>query len=309
MRAIARDNAPRLAMGLGLVLIGILVGLLVGRAWESTSPATGQALETASATAASGSSQSLPTVEPAPTSGGGSSPSSLTPSASPVSLPEPSLAPDAAAVVAIWRSLDRLNELGSYRFAVGFAGRSPVELDQPSGSSLGIRGMLKREPELAVDLLVGTQMVEFGGDAGISSTQRYVLIGDTIWQVRAGQSPSPTAAGNTLNDLNRVLPDGVAADLILPFAPAFERIGPEAHDGVAAVRYRLTDAGARRYETITRCAGTWTGDLWIADAGYLAAAELQCVMPAPSGGVDLGLHVTLEVTDPGDPSIVVEPPR
>ena len=304
MRAIARDNAPRLAMGLGLVLIGILVGLLIGRAWSGMPPATGQALETVSPTVAPGSSRT-----PSATSAGSSSPSILAPSASPPTLPEPSLAPDAAAVVAIWRSLDQLNELGAYRFAIGFAGRSPIRLDEPSGSALGIRGSLVREPELAVDLLVGTQMVEFGGDAGVSSTQRFVLIGDTIWPVRAGESPSPTAAGNTLNDLNRVLPDGIAADLILPFAPAFERIGPEAHKGVAAVRYRLTDAGARRYETITRCAGTWTGDLWIADAGYLAAADLQCVMPAPSGGVDLGLHVTLEITDPDDPSIVVEPPR
>jgi hypothetical protein len=302
MRVIARDNAPRFAIGLGLVLVGIVVGLLIGRPW-GTPPATGQAVGSAGPTAEPISSGSTATVPSSATSPGGSAtPQTVAPSG-------PSLAPDAAAVVEIWRSLDRLNALKAYRFEVEFAGRSPLRLDEPSGSSFAIRGSLVREPELAIDLLAGTQMVESSGDAAITSSQRFVLIGDTLWPVRAGESPSPTAAGDSLNDLNRILPDGVAADLILPFAPAFERTGTEAHGGVATVRYRLTDAGARRYETITRCDGTWTGDLWIADAGYLAAADLQCVMPAPSGGVDLGLHVTLEVTDPDDPSIVVEPPH
>ncbi|OGO53535.1 MAG: hypothetical protein A2Z32_08700 [Chloroflexi bacterium RBG_16_69_14] len=170
-----------------------------------------------------------------------------------------------------------------------------------------MRGSLVQQPALAIDAVIGTQMVEFGGAAGISSSQRFVLIGDTIWAPRSGESPKPEPVANSLESLRMLLPDGVAERLIVPYAAGFERVGLEQRNGVGAIHYRLTAQGAHVYATATSCDGIWTGDLWIAEGdGYLAAADVQCAAPAASGS-ESGFHVQLDVTDENDSTIVVKP--
>jgi hypothetical protein len=117
------------------------------------------------------------------------------------------------------------------------------------------------------------------------------------------------------------LPEGVAERTILPFAGGFERVGPERHDGVDTIHYRLTPGGAGAYTNVTGVVGTWTGDLWIAsEGGYLVAATIDGTPPprptpsAPPSGLvstwakDRGLHVVIAISDANDPTIVVKPP-
>jgi hypothetical protein len=300
MRAFAQKSGPQLLVAIGLVLVGFVFGFLVARG-PAAPPLPELPVQPTLAVAPPSiapSARSTPaspgTPPPEPTAGRPSSTGAL------------SASPDAAAVVAIWDSVERLREKRAYRFTVGLAGRSPSRLDEPSNSSIGVRGSLVQQPALAIDSVFASQMIEFGGDAGISSSQRFVLVGDTVWAPRPGQSPDPQPASGNFDELMLFLPDGMATRLIIPFAAGFESVGVERRGTLDTVHYRLTDGGAHVYATATRCDGPWTGDLWIAaDGGQLVAAELECAVPAASG---TNFQVQVEVTDIDDPTIKIEPP-
>jgi hypothetical protein len=299
MQAFARKSGPQLLVAIGLVLIGVVVGIVLGR---------GSAVPTGPELAAQ------PTQSPAAVSAPTARPTSRpTPSLIPsVARPSPtivsSVPPDAAAVAAIWDSLERLRHVRAYRFTTGIAGVDPMRLDEASNTSIGSRGSLVQQPALAIDAVFGSQMVEFGGAAGISSTQRFVLIGDTIWSPRPGESPDPQPAAQSLDELMAFLPDGVATRLIVPFAAGFEQVGVETRRGIDTVHYRMTDQGEHVYASTTGCVGDWSGDLWVVeDGGYLGEAELRC---APiDASTRSNFQMQLHVTDIDDPSITVEPPR
>ena len=309
MRAFARDSAPPLLVALGLLLVGVVLGLLL--AWGlDTRPGSELAAGPTNPTATSSPASTIePTPSSTPAGGTTPSPSAMPSRSAPPSSPAPlaSTPPDAAAVVAIWQAAERLRALRAYRFNVALGGRSPLRLDEPSGGSIAIRGNLINQPALAIDAVAGTQMVEFGGAAGISSSQRFVLIGDTIWTNRSGEGPKSEPVGDSLDGLWMLLPDGVVERLIVPYAAGFEPAGLEQRNGVGAIHYRLTDQGAHVYETATSCDGSWTGDLWVAEVdGFLMAAELRCAVPAASGS-ESGFQVQLDVTDANDPTIVIKP--
>jgi hypothetical protein len=297
MQGYARKNGPQLLVAIGLVLIGVVFGILVGR---GTASPTGPDIAI------------QPTQSPAPLPAPTTRPTPRpTPSVAPtVARPSPAMAssvrPDAAAVVAIWDSLERLRAVRAYRFTSGIAGFNPMRLDEMSNTSIGTRGSLVQQPALAIDAVFGSQMVEFGGAAGISSTQRFVLIGDTIWSPRPGESPDPQPAAQSLEELNVFLPDGMATRLIIPFAAGFEQVGVETRRGIDTIHYHMTDQGQHVYASTTGCVGDWSGDLWIVkDGGYLGEAELRCASADASRS---NLQMQLQVTDVDDPSIKVEPP-
>ena len=306
MRAFAQDSAPPLLVAVGLLLIGVVLGLAV--AWGlGARPGSELAVVPSNPMATpSPGSTAVPTLRPTwtpgPTPSAPSPPSPTTVSRTLASTP-----PDPAAVVAIWESAERLGALRAYRFTVGIAGRSPLRLDEPTNGGLAMRGSLIHQPTLAIDAVLETQMVEFDGNAGFSASQRFVLIGDTIWAPRSGESPKPEPAAESLDSLRSLLPDGVVERLIVPYAAGFGLVGSGQRNGVDAVHYRLTTQGEHVYATATSCDGTWTGDLWIAeDDGLLLAADVQCAVPAASGS-EAGFRVQLEVTDPNDPTIVIKP--
>lgn len=299
MQAFARKSGPQLLVAIGLVLIGVAFGVVIGRlsAGPTGSDLAAQATQ-------------IPVPSPAPTARPSPRP---TPSAEPtVVRPSTTIASpvpaDAAAVVAIWDSLERLRAVQSYRFTSGMAGFNPLRVDEVSNTSIGARGSLVQQPALAMDAVFGTQMVEFGGAAGISSSQRYVLIGDTIWAPRPGESPDPQPAARSLDELMVFLPEGMATRFIIPFAAGFEQVGVETRRGIDTLHYRMTSQGERVYASTTGCVGDWSGDLWvIADGGYLGEAELRC-SPADASSRS-NLQVQLQVTDVDDPTIKVEPPN
>jgi len=309
MRTFTRDSAPPLLMAVGLLLVGVVLGLLLARGLDARPGSELAAGPTnPSATPSPASTLGL-TPSSTPATGTTPSPSAMPSRTAPPSPPMAlaSTPPEAAAVVAIWQAAERLGALHAYRFTVGLGGRSPLRLDEPSGSSIAIRGSLINQPVLAVDAVVGTQMVEFDGNAGTSFSQRFVLIGDTIWTPRSGESPKPEPAADNLTELRLLLPDGVVERLIVPYAAGFERAGSGHRNGVATIHYRLSEHGVRVYATATSCDGTWTGDLWVAEVdGYLVAAELRCAVPAASGS-ESGFQVQLDVTDANDPTIVIKP--
>ena len=308
MRAFAQKSGPQLLVVTGLILIGVVLGFLVGRgtAAPTGSDLAGQAPQAPTSSGAP-TAVSVPTARPT---------SRPTPSPTPTAAaPSPTTGvsdrPDAAAVVAIWDSLERLRELRAYRFTLGLTGLNPLRLDEAAGASIGVRGSLVQRPSFAIDGVFATQLIEFGGAAGVSGSQRFVIIGDTYWEPRPGESPKPRPVGTALDDVRTLLPESMATHVIIPFAAGFEAVGSEPRRGIDAAHYRLTDRGAHNYSTVTACDGTWTGDLWIADnGGYLLAAELRCAVPDASGSDPRpGVLVQIEVTDPDDPTIKVEPPQ
>lgn len=195
--------------------------------------------------------------------------------------------------------------LRAYRFTVGVAGRNPLQLEEGSGVSFAVRGRLIQKPALALDGVIATQMVEFDGAAGISTSQRIVLVGDTVWGPRPGQSLKPEPASDVLQTLEIILPDGVVTRTIVPFAAGFERIGATRRNDVDAIHYRLIPQGVRMYADATRCDGKWSGSLWIAeDGGYLVAADVRCLVAEATWS---GFLVQLDVTDANDKTITIEP--
>ena len=182
--------------------------------------------------------------------------------------------PDAAAVVAIWDSLERLRELRAYRFTLGLSGVSPLHLEESSNGSIGVRGSLVQKPVFAIDGVFATQLVEFGGAAGVSGSQRFVIVGDTYWETRPGESPAPRPAGPIRDELLTLLPDGMATRLIIPFAAGFEDVGIENAARIDTIHYRMTDQGEHVYANATGCVGDWSGDVWVIEDGrYLGEAN------------------------------------
>ena len=91
-------------------------------------------------------------------------------------------------------------------------------------------------------------------------------------------------------------------------AEGFVLAGREPHAGVESDRYELDRDGRAALERATGMEGSCEGELWIAAAGgHLVGVDLRCT-PRVEGGDERGLFLQIEVTDVGDPAIVIEAP-
>jgi hypothetical protein len=253
-----------------------------------------------------------PTPSPTPTE-------TPTPTLTPIAFPSaqdlqsgaPPVGPDPDAVPTIWAAVGRLTVLERYRFVVAVSGRSVENLSADSRVDFAVRGVLVRKPVLAVDAVMSFRMVEASGDAAFSATDRFLLIGDTSWRVRPGESPRPSKLepGST-RQFETFIPDGIVQRTLLPFADGYAKVGEELRNGVATVHYRATQEGLRKYLDVLRINGSCSADLWIAkNEGYLAAALMQCTPTQVNAIGRGGFFMQLDVTDVNDSGITVVAPR
>jgi hypothetical protein len=132
---------------------------------------------------------------------------------------------------------------------------------------------------------------------------------DEVWQTTRSDG---TVESRPMTEHHIVwvwLPDGVAARRVVPFAAAFEHVGEAQRDGVAAVRYRMTDAGARAIGLAMLLDGACSGELWIAkEGGHLLAASIECEIRPDSPEWLRGFELRLKITDIDDPAISIEAP-
>jgi hypothetical protein len=311
MRAFVADNRAALALAAGFIAVGLVGGLLVasllasGRSGEiaAVSPAPSA---TPGPTAARPSPAPTPVPPATPALTAAPSPAPVVPSAS-AEPPEPAgTGVDRAADAAIEASIEGLEELDAYRFEVQVGGRIVTDLSSDGGVDFGARGSLRKGATLDVDMLFGFQLVEPGGVASAGSTIPVVVIGNTVWELR-GDNPPRSVTLEDAEALLDILPVAVAGRTVGRFAGGYTEEGRERRNGVPTTHYRTTALGENLYEQVTEIDGTCSGDAWVADAGYLVAASVDC-RPFDADGNDRGFGMRIDVTDANDATIVIEPP-
>jgi hypothetical protein len=213
---------------------------------------------------------------------------------------------DPSVIDAIRHSVAGLDDLDTYRFGAGMAGRSVMNLSEPSGINLAMRGEASNVGTSSLDALITLEMVEFDGSAAVASTERIVVIGKKGWTVRSGEEPEPFPAGAaTFRVIDLLMPAGVAERAVLPFAGGFERVGAARHGGRDTIRYRATAAGREAYAAVIGVAQIWSANLWIDERdGFLVGVEVR----ARPRDEDLGFLAQIEISDVNDDRIVIEPP-
>lgn len=223
-------------------------------------------------------------------------------------IPEP-IAVDGAdptVVADVTRAAERLAGLTSYRFELAVTGGRYTSLVRDEYSDFEVRGELTRDPKvsLAAEFTTGHPAI-FGEEAERATVPLGFI--DEVWETLVADGVYE-ARPMTRDHLVWIwLPDGVVARRIVPFAAAFARAGEVDRDGVAAVRYRLTDAGARALADAMLVDGTWSGELWIAKrGGYLLGASIRCEVRPDSPAWLRGFELRLAITDVNDPGITIE---
>lgn len=331
-----RALLPATAGVAAMVLIAIVLAALIAGGPPTEDPGLALASPSASPTLAPPATPSVvptrrptprpaptprptPTPAPTPTPGAAASP---TPEATlvipPVGPPDadgivPPLGPleiagaDAEVIDAIRRAVAGLDELDTYRFAAGMAGRSVMNLSEASGISLGMRGEASNVGPARLDALVSLEMVEFDGNASVATSERIVVIGTKGWTVRSGEEPEPIPAGApTFRLLEVLMPAGVAERSVLPFAGGYERVGAARHGGRDTIRYRATAAGREAYAAVIGVARIWSANLWIDERdGFLVGADVR----ARPRGDDTGFLSQIEISAVNDDRIVIESPE
>lgn len=309
-----------IAAAVAIILAGIAAGLVVGGAFKGAAAAPSPAAADSARGLGDASSSpgtprptaTMPTQKPSTqaTAAPSGSPELVVPTAGPpgpdgIPPPLPQIVvagADPSVVAEIAAAVEQFDALAAYRFRGGVSGRTIVDL-AGSGLNFGVEATAARRDVDAVDALIAFQMVEFDGAAGITSTERYVIIGDAAWSVRASEAES-MPSDSIRGFVELLMPRGIADRTLVPFAGGFQRVGSEAHNGTPAVHFKLTRAGEEAYAAVTGVDGTWAGDLWIAEAGYVAGFRVH---GEAAGGSD-GFLVEIELSDVNDPGIVIGPP-
>jgi hypothetical protein len=213
-------------------------------------------------------------------------------------------------VATIGAATAKLHAIDRFRFASGVSGRSLADLSSDAGVDMAMRGTLVRRPELSLDVILSFSMVEPGGVASVSSSSHGVIIGDRIWEIREGEPPRETSVdGESRGFMLGVMPDGIMERAFVPFASGYSLVGEEQKSGVDARHYRATEAGVAAYRETIGVDGTCEADVWIAvNGGHPVAAKIMCQPPSPETSETRGFYAEFEITDAGDPAIVVSPP-
>lgn len=213
---------------------------------------------------------------------------------------------DPSVIDAIRGSVAGLDDLATYRFGAGMAGRSVMNLSEASGINLAMQGEASNVGTPSLDARVSLEMVEFDGSASVTSSERIVVIGTKGWAVRSGEEPEPfPASGPSFRVIELLMPAGVAERTVLPFAGGYERVGAARHGGRDTIRYRATDAGREAYAAVTGVTQIWSANLWIDERdGFLVGVEVR----AKPRGDDQGFLVQIEISDVNDDRIVIDPP-
>ena len=309
-----------LVIAAGIVVAGALAGLVVGAGLRLAGSQPG-ASPTAIAAVAGASVDmswrptSSPRQSPAPTEVVTPAPTSsatlVIPTPGPpgpdgIAPPLPPLVIDGAdptVVQALRDAAEAIDGLSSFRYRGGTSGRTLMDLST-GGLNFGMEATATQRDIAAIDALVAFQMVEFDGAAGITTTERYVLIGEKGWRVTQTQVERIDDLTTVRLFVDLLLPTGIAERTLLPFAGGWERVGSDPHHGVPATRYRATPAGIDAYTAVTGVRGDWTADLWIADAGYLLAMRIH---GETRDGSD-GFLAEIELTSVNDPVNTVRKP-
>jgi hypothetical protein len=221
---------------------------------------------------------------------------------------------DVGAIEAITRAAERLAALDSYRFSVGVLGRDVVALEW-SPLDFALRGTLTRSNGLAIDALIGTRLRESNGtDASVSSSSQLVLGDGYIWELdNVSQVLEPMPVGSLEAAILPLLPDGLAARVVVPFAGGYERVGEERRDGIETVHYRASKEGAAAYSTALHFGGDLAADLWIASGdGHVTAVRIEGsenhVDEATGATIEDWVLIEFSVTQANDATNVVDLP-
>jgi hypothetical protein len=250
-----------------------------------------------------------PTMTPSPTPAWSPRLRSSEPPPGPSIPPAPALiaidGADPNVIAAIQTAASAVQELDTYRFNIGMSGRSVIDLSSDQHVDWATRGDLVRSPALSIDAMFGFSLVEADNSASAGSSSRLVIIGDDAWEFDRDGKARP-AKGN-IDAMGLLLPDDFVRRVFAPFAGAYERVGRERHDAVDATHYRATSEGVKAWLLAIDMDGSCTADLWIADEGYLLAAETRCQPTLESA--DRGFVAQHEITAANDPEISIKQPK
>ena len=317
VRAFVAANALAIVVAAGIVVAGAAGGLALGGFLNSRQSSDLAAVPSPSATAGVTSGPGNPSTPSAsaiarpPGSPRSPRPTrAQTPDPLPTSDATPFAGPDGDVVATIGAATAKLYALERFRFASAVSGRSLGDLSSDSGLDMAMRGSLVRRPDLALDVILSFSMVEPGG-AAVSSSSHGVIIGDRIWEIRDGEPPRESSVdGESRGLMLGVMPDGIMERAIVPFASGYELVGEEQKSGVVARHYRATEAGLAVYRHAVGVDGACAADVWIAvTGGHPVAAKIACEPPNPETSETRGIYAEFEVTDAGDPAIVIDPPN
>ena len=249
------------------------------------------------------------TVTPSPTPAWSPSLRPSEPPSGPSTAPVPALiaidGADPTVTAAIQAAAGAVQQLDAYRFLVGMSGRSVLDLSADQHVDWATRGDLVRSPVLSIDAMFGYSLVEYDNSASAGSSSRLVMIGDDAWEFDRDGTARPVK-GN-IDSMSLLLPDDFVRRVFAPFAGAYERVGRERHNAVDATHYRATSEGLKAWLLAIDMEGSCTIDLWIADEGYLLAAETRCQPHNESAG--RGFLAQLEITAANDPDISIKQPK
>ena len=318
VRAFVAANALAIVVAAGIVVAGAAGGLALGGFLNSRQSSDLAAVPSPSATAGVTSGPGNPSTPSAsaiarpPGSPRSPTPTrAQTPDPLPTSDATPFAGPDGDVVATIGAATAKLYALERFRFASAVSGRSLGDLSSDSGLDMAMRGSLVRRPDLALDVILSFSMVEPGGVAAVSSSSHGVSNGDRIWEIREGEPPRESSVdGESRGLMLGVMPDGIMERAIVPFASGYELVGEEQKSGVVARHYRATEAGLAVYRHAVGVDGACAADVWIAvTGGHPVAAKIACEPPNPETSETRGIYAEFEVTDAGDPAIVIDPPN
>ena len=171
--------------------------------------------------------------------------------------PQPSIAdPDPAVGRAIGDAIARLDELGSYRFTSTVAGRSFLDLREPTTFDFGMQATVTQRDGQALQGLIGSRLREADGSAAVSSGGQAVLFGGG-WAGEGATSPASWSQCRwpSSDHSSRSLPEGRCGAMCCPSRRDFASWGV---NSTPASRPSTTeprpprDVPSRRSRTSTR---------------------------------------------------------
>jgi hypothetical protein len=205
-------------------------------------------------------------------------------------------APAASGGTGVGGAVTALEDLSSYKFAIGMAAEGTASFSLvPAGGGMTISGTVIVKPETAMDMTMTT--TDASGTATafgyrIVDGKAYVSLGPDAWM--------ETSAEDAQSTVDAFKPEKFMASF--GSLDTMQPVGEETKNGVVCTHYK-GEAPATMGAMFGLPSGTWTMEAWVAkEGGYLISSALV------GEATDGKFTMSVDISDLDSPSNTVEAP-